>query len=116
MKEKDRDICRPELTYMKVENKNDSYYQFEWTDFGADKDALYTFVCIENVGNILYPIKTVRAGEPREAKIGRVSLETLYSIWSLEDGIAEGNKYFRLYVIYDDGHMVSSDPIYIEFD
>lgn len=113
---KDRDICRPELTYMKVENKNDSYYQFEWTDCGADKDALYTFVGIDNVGNILYPIKTVRAGEPREAKIGRVSLETLYSIWSLEDGIAEGNKYFRLYVIYDDGHMVSSDPIYIEFD
>lgn len=113
---KHKAISRPQLTYKKVSDRWGDYYQFEWTECNNDEYALYTLVGIDHINNILYPIKTVGSGEPKVAKIGKISRESSYGIWSLDDYIAEGNKYFRVYVTYENGSMLSSDPVHIEFD
>lgn len=109
-------VSKPKLTYKKVQKRDHTYYQFEWTECSADDDALYTLVALDYGDNILYPIKTVTGKESKSAKIGKVAIDTADGTWYWDDNIGRGKKCFRVYVIFNDGHMVSSDPLYIDFD
>lgn len=92
-----------------------TYYDIKWDKPTTDKDALYTLVCYDMDGNIFMPVKTVFGDKNAIAKVGTVSKLSGTTLTTCTNSITDEDRYFKLYLIYPDGRMQSSELFYADF-
>lgn len=92
-----------------------TYYDIIWKKPSRDMDALYTLVCYDLDGNVFMPVKTVFGNEKAVAKVGTVSKLSGTTLTTCTNTITDEDRYFKLYLIYPDGRMQSSELFYADF-
>lgn len=102
----------------KLTNFGHAHYLITWDKTTKDKDALYTLISYDMNGIIYMPVRTVRGNEDAKARIGTAigTRQGESGLWILSDRYTEEPRYFKLYVIWPDGRMQSSELVYVEFN
>lgn len=85
-------------------------YQLSW-EKTLGEDAVYTLICVNPETEMVFPVVTVRSGEPAEAQIGEYWRSTSRTVSWFDDGLTEGTKRFLVVVTLPNGQVSVSDPV-----
>ena len=92
-----------------------TYYEITWEKPTKDADALYTLVCYDADGNIFMPVRTVNGNKAAIARVGTVARQEGTTIYTCTNSITDADRYFKIYLIWPDGRMSSSELFYADF-
>lgn len=104
-----------ELSMQKKENFGMTYYNITWSKPCTDAGALYTLVCYDTDGHILMPVRTVYGDETAVARVGTVSRRVGSKIQTCTNSITDEDRYFKVYLVWPDGRMQSSELFHADF-
>ena len=96
------------------------HYEITWNKPTNDKDAIYTLVCYDLDGQVFLPVRTVQGNAEPKARVGtatRTSGTTIYSmkLTGSAGEITDESRLFKLYVLWPDGRMQSSELFHADF-
>ncbi len=91
------------------------YYEITWNKTTQDQDALYTLVCFDKDKNIYLPVRSIRGDERPVARVGTAVQLSGITLTTLTNKVTDEDRYFKLYVIWPDGRMQSSEMFYADF-
>ena len=94
------------------------HYEITWNRPTKDRNALYTLVCYDMDGQIFLPVRTLKGNEEPKARVGtatRTSGTTVYYSTGMFPEVIKEDRMFRLYVLWPDGRMQSSELFHAHF-